>query len=115
MYARTFALVIVAALAFASSTPAQEPADLVVVNAVVHSMDPVAPRVEAFAVRDGAIVALGTSRSIRWDAIRRFGSSSRWAHRTSSLSPQGLDPDALKQRRPSFYRSTVLPPAVQSL
>lgn len=36
-------------------------ADLVVRGAVVHTMDPSAPRAEAFAVRDGAVVAVGAA------------------------------------------------------
>jgi len=64
MTALSLALVIVAALSLVPAARAQEPADLVVVGGVVHTMDPASPRVEAFAVRDGAIVALGTSIAI---------------------------------------------------
>lgn len=39
-------------------------ADLVVVNATIHTLDPDRPRAEALAVRDGRIVALGATRAI---------------------------------------------------
>lgn len=48
----------------AASATAQERADLVVTNAVVHTMNPAAPRAEAFAVADGEIVAVGTTAEI---------------------------------------------------
>jgi len=60
----TLSLVIVALLSLVPAARAQEPADLVVVGGVVHTMDPASPRGEAFAVRDGAIVALGSSIAI---------------------------------------------------
>jgi predicted amidohydrolase YtcJ len=41
------------------------PADLVVVNAKVHTIEPRFPRVEAFAVKNGRFTALGTSSEIR--------------------------------------------------
>jgi len=44
----------------AASATAQERVDLVVTNAVVHTMNPAAPRAEAFAVTNGEIVAVGT-------------------------------------------------------
>lgn len=39
--------------------------DLVVVNATVYTMDPRAPRAEAFAVKDGRFVAVGSSADVR--------------------------------------------------
>src|SRR5207248_5420132 len=39
--------------------------DLVVLNATVHTVDPGAPRAEAFAVKGGRIVAVGSSADIR--------------------------------------------------
>lgn len=48
----------------APPVPAAEP-DLVVVNADVYTVDPGAPRVEAFAVRDGRFVAVGSSAGMR--------------------------------------------------
>ncbi len=53
-----------AAPASSAGATSVEPADLVVVNATVHTMDPDRPRAEALAVRDGRIVALGTTRAI---------------------------------------------------
>lgn len=41
------------------------PAELIVVNADVHTVDPAHPRVEAFAVSKGRFVALGTTKEIR--------------------------------------------------
>ena len=40
-------------------------ADLVVFNAKVYTMDPALPRAEAFAVKDGRLVAVGTTADIR--------------------------------------------------
>ncbi|MFN2421276.1 MAG: amidohydrolase [Gemmatimonadota bacterium] len=42
----------------------RDAADLVVIDGVVYTVDSTTPEVEAFAVRDGAIVALGDSRTI---------------------------------------------------
>ena len=39
--------------------------DLVVVNATVYTMDPRAPRAEAFAVKDGRFVAVGSTADVR--------------------------------------------------
>jgi predicted amidohydrolase YtcJ len=58
------ALSCAAALWLAPPARAQEAADLVVTHGVIHTMDPAAPRVEALAVRDGRVVATGTSREI---------------------------------------------------
>lgn len=41
-----------------------QPADLIVVNADIRSMDPLTPRAEALAIRDGRIVALGSRESL---------------------------------------------------
>jgi predicted amidohydrolase YtcJ len=46
--------------------------DLVVVNAKVYTMDPAAPRAEAFSISGGRIVAVGTSAEIR--GLARKGS-----------------------------------------
>ena len=40
-------------------------ADLVVVNAVVHTVDGAQPRAEALAVKDGRFLAVGSSADIR--------------------------------------------------
>lgn len=45
--------------------------DLVVLNAVVHTMDPAMPKAEALAVRDGRIVAVGPSAQVQSLAGRR--------------------------------------------
>lgn len=44
---------------------AQETADLVVVNAVVHTMDPARPAAQALAVAGGRIVAVGDEAAVR--------------------------------------------------
>ena len=44
--------------------PAFDP-DLVLLNGRVYTMDDSAPRAEAFAVRDGRFVAIGTAEAIR--------------------------------------------------
>ena len=46
-------------------TPSVRAADLIVINADVYTVDADQPRVEAFAVRDGKFVALGSSAEIR--------------------------------------------------
>lgn len=40
-------------------------ADLILVNATVHTVDPKQPAAEAFAIRDGRFIAVGTSSDIR--------------------------------------------------
>jgi predicted amidohydrolase YtcJ len=62
-------LALMAAGLLSPSLDARKPADLVVVDGVVYTLDPATPEVEAFAVRDGVIVALGDSRAIL-DAYR---------------------------------------------
>ncbi|HSG66332.1 MAG TPA: amidohydrolase family protein, partial [Gammaproteobacteria bacterium] len=52
-----------AALALGCS--AQEPADLIVANAAIYTLDPERPWAEAMAVRDGRILMLGTTEEIR--------------------------------------------------
>ncbi|MEP6758617.1 MAG: amidohydrolase family protein [Actinomycetota bacterium] len=41
------------------------PADLVIVNAAVHTVDPVLPRAEAVAIADGRIAAVGAQSDVR--------------------------------------------------
>jgi len=50
--------------------PGVEP-DLIVVNARVYTVDPALPRAEAFAVKDGRFLAVGTTSDIRNLATRR--------------------------------------------
>lgn len=53
-------------LFFVANTAAQSPpADLVIINANVRTMDKANPRAEAVAVADGRIVAVGTSQTIK--------------------------------------------------
>lgn len=49
-------------------TPAVPPADLIVTNAAVYTVNPAQPRAQAVAVRGGAIAAVGTTAEI--DALR---------------------------------------------
>ncbi len=58
-------LLAAAASAAPRAAHAAEPADLVLVGATVHTVDPARPRAEALAVRGGRIVAVGTSAEIR--------------------------------------------------
>src|SRR5829696_3483235 len=44
--------------------PGVEP-DLVVVNARVYTLDPARPRAEAFAVKDGRFLAVGSTSDVR--------------------------------------------------
>src|SRR5438034_3526781 len=59
----------------ASAQPPRPPAgaepDLIVVNGVVYTSDPAQPRAEAFAVKDGRFVAVGSTADIRNLATRR--------------------------------------------
>lgn len=57
----------------AVSRSAQDPADLVVIDAVVHTLEPARPTAEAFAVRAGRIVAVGSAS----DALRLRGARTR--------------------------------------
>lgn len=52
-------------LAAACSTAMEEPADLVMVNGKVVTMDDALPEAQGLAVRDGRIVAVGSSREMR--------------------------------------------------
>ncbi len=52
-------------------SPAADP-DLIVVNAKVYTMDPAAPRAEAFAISGGRITAVGSSSEVR--SLARKGS-----------------------------------------
>lgn len=63
-FIRSVVLALLAAASLAGPSVAQEPADLVVTNAVIHTADPDAPAAEAFAVDDGAFVAVGTTEEI---------------------------------------------------
>ncbi len=54
-----------AVLAIASPVPASEPADLVLKNAVVHTVSSGRPRAEAVAVRGNRIVAVGSSADVQ--------------------------------------------------
>ncbi len=51
--------------------PAGAEPDLIVVNGVVYTSDPAQPRAEAFAVKDGRFVAVGSTADIRNLATRR--------------------------------------------
>lgn len=46
-------------------TVAMADADLIVINADIYTVDPAAPRVEAFAVESGKFTAVGTNAEIR--------------------------------------------------
>ena len=62
-------LAALALLTFGAAVPARasavEPADLVLLNATVHTVDAKRPRAEAVAVRGNRIVAVGTSAELR--------------------------------------------------
>ncbi|MFZ4573553.1 MAG: amidohydrolase [Phycisphaerales bacterium] len=66
-----FLLVVLAAMSWrvpanaAAPHRVKQPADLIVVNALVHTVDPAAPRAAAFAVREGRIVAVGANEEVR--------------------------------------------------
>jgi predicted amidohydrolase YtcJ len=69
------ALLLAACAAYAVRQPAppEPPADLIVINAVVHTMDAARPRVEGVAVRGERFLAVGTSAEV----LRRRGPSTR--------------------------------------
>lgn len=56
------ALVLAAAPAAAQAPRTAAPADLIVVNALVHTADAARPQAQAFAVRDGRVVFVGSTR-----------------------------------------------------
>lgn len=62
---RCVTLLALAVVAAAPTAVAQEAPDLVLLDGVVRTMDPSRPLVEALAVADGWIVAVGTSAEIR--------------------------------------------------
>ena len=51
-------------LALAEAATGQEPADLILVDGVIHTMDPNAPEVDALAASDGKIVAIGETSEL---------------------------------------------------
>jgi predicted amidohydrolase YtcJ len=55
-------LVLMVAPAAAQEARPPAPADLIVVNAIVHTADAARPRAQAFAVRDGRVVFVGSTR-----------------------------------------------------
>lgn len=59
-----WALAVCVAMATATTAGAQEVADEIVTNGVIYTMDPETPRVEAMAIADGQIVAVGTADEI---------------------------------------------------
>jgi predicted amidohydrolase YtcJ len=61
----TLALLSLVAAGLAGRALAGEPADLVLLNATVHTVDAKRPRAEAVAVRGGRIVAVGSSAEVR--------------------------------------------------
>jgi predicted amidohydrolase YtcJ len=67
MRRRTFfgSLLLVGLLQAARAASAAEPADLVLTNAVVHTVDASRPRAEAVAVRGGRIAAVGSTAELR--------------------------------------------------
>jgi predicted amidohydrolase YtcJ len=62
---RSLALTALLACAAPHAAGAAEPADLVLLNGTVHTVDAKQPRAEAVAVRGDRIVAVGTSDSVR--------------------------------------------------
>jgi predicted amidohydrolase YtcJ len=60
-----------AALPAAAFAAGSDDADLVVFNANIHTLDPAMPRAQAFAVRDGRFVAVGSNEEIRPRIARR--------------------------------------------
>lgn len=57
--------IIITLTAVTIGTVAMADADLIVINADIYTVDPAAPRVEAFAVENGKFTAVGTSAEIR--------------------------------------------------
>ena len=62
---QALALAAVAVVVPARAASATEPADLVLLNATVHTVDAKRPRAEAVAVRGNRIVAVGTSAELQ--------------------------------------------------
>lgn len=68
MILRPFSLLLLLAATFVSScqpAPKRQPADLLVYNATVYTVDSAFAKAEAFAVRDGKFVGVGTSAAMR--------------------------------------------------
>src|SRR3954469_17291069 len=62
------ALLALLLIACAKTPPPEPPADVVVVNGDVRTMDPAQPLATAFAVRDGRIVSVGADEDVRKNA-----------------------------------------------
>ncbi len=59
-----WALTICVVMMTATSAKAQEPADQIVTNGLIYTMDPEVPRAEAMAISGGRIVAVGTADEV---------------------------------------------------
>lgn len=80
------ALVVLLATACAFDAPASGPADLVLINGVVHTVDEAQPRAEALAVVGASIAAVGTDEEIR----RWIGEDTRVIDLDGRLALPGL-------------------------
>src|SRR5476649_2258549 len=69
----TAALLLLFALPLAAQRPSQAPADLIVTNARIYTVDDAHPRVSAMAVRDGRVLFTGSAR----EAMALRGSATR--------------------------------------
>ena len=65
------AAILVVTIGCSTTSPQREPADLILRNGAIYTVDAANPWVEAVAVRDGRYVARGTNAEI----ARRFGAS----------------------------------------
>lgn len=61
----TVSLILSVVATFLACSPAGAAADLIVINGDIYTVDPTAPRVQAFAVENGKFTAVGTSAQIR--------------------------------------------------
>lgn len=98
--------------AFAQQPQQQQPADLIVTNAKVHTMDKQRPQATAFAVRDGKFVAVGDAAEVerfRGEKTRRIDA------RGHTLIPGLNDSHAHAIRGGRFYNLELRWDGVDSL
>lgn len=64
IWSLAWALTICVVMMAVTTAKAQEPADQIVTNGLIYTMDPEVPRAEAMAISGGRIVAVGTADEI---------------------------------------------------
>src|SRR5690606_151488 len=79
-------IITIAAILALSACAATPPADQVILNATVITMDPTNPRAQALAIRDGVFTAVGTNEQVK----KHIGPDTEVLDYTGKLVTPGL-------------------------